>query len=509
MRESRESKRRAAARKRREVDAHTIGSHVSPIPSGRGSGATRGNPRTRHASHARSQRSSGEHLSQRRSSARALPSVDASPEPLEGSVEYARRTHAPSFAVAKQSKRRMRTVLIALIILAVTAVLALLVGQHVFFKATDANFADVDSNAGEALASSSDGSLVFLLEADLSFANHAKNDDDARAYMLVRLDDDAGTASFLSIPAKTQVVSSEGDAILLDEAKGRGGDAETIAAVAELTGIKANHFVATNAQGLSRLVDAMGGITLDIPSEIDDPNAGTIVIGAGEQTLDGAEALVYLRNANHSGGFERKAADRVAFTWLLLTKALDTQGFDFANLISEASNYVSTDMPTSELMDLANASRPLSDLSLSEAVLPTTESVIDGVTTYRLDAKAWEALKPSFAEGGSTASIDDSAIPIADISIEVRNGANIDGAGARLGRILAGFGYTVDAVGNANDGIIYPETLVVYTDPVYEGAARDIVGEISSGRTVNGGDYYASDSDIIVIIGSDWANAAT
>ena len=90
------------------------------------------------------------------------------------------------------------------------------------------------------------------------------------------------------------------------------------------------------------------------------------------------------------------------------------------------------------------------------------------------------------------------------VTVEVRNGTNTAGAAAKLGEMLAGYGYEILGVGNTDDGTIYPETLIVYTNGESEGAAKAIVAEMGSGRVVNGGDYYSSDADVIAIIGLDW-----
>ena len=91
-----------------------------------------------------------------------------------------------------------------------------------------------------------------------------------------------------------------------------------------------------------------------------------------------------------------------------------------------------------------------------------------------------------------------------NVTVEVRNGTSTAGAAAKLGEFLSGSGYEVIGVGNTDDGTIYPETLVVYTDQGSEGAAKAIVEDMGSGRVVNGGDFYSSQADVIAIIGLDW-----
>ena len=90
----------------------------------------------------------------------------------------------------------------------------------------------------------------------------------------------------------------------------------------------------------------------------------------------------------------------------------------------------------------------------------------------------------------------------------MRNGAGITGAASACKTFLESKGYSVDSAGNADDGTTYEETLIVYMDDQYENPANSIVNELGCGRVVNGGDYYTSSSNIIVIIGLDWSKTS-
>jgi len=79
---------------------------------------------------------------------------------------------------------------------------------------------------------------------------------------------------------------------------------------------------------------------------------------------------------------------------------------------------------------------------------------------------------------------------------------------AGLAKTLEGEGYQVGPVGNTGDGIIYPETLIVYKDEAMRPAARAISGEMGGGRIINGGDFYSFSTDVLVIIGRDWMPVA-
>ena len=42
------------------------------------------------------------------------------------------------------------------------------------------------------------------------------------------------------------------------------------------------------------------------------------------------------------------------------------------------------------------------------------------------------------------------------------------------------------------------------SDEAFEIAAKAIVSDLSAGRVVNGGDFYTFDTNVLVIIGTDW-----
>ncbi|MGI5165960.1 LCP family protein [Spirillospora sp. CA-253888] len=66
------------------------------------------------------------------------------------------------------------------------------------------------------------------------------------------------------------------------------------------TGVHVDHVVQIDFTGFKAMVDALGGVELDVPQAIDDPKAG-LRLKAGRQRLDGEQALGYAR-ARYSVG---------------------------------------------------------------------------------------------------------------------------------------------------------------------------------------------------------------
>jgi LCP family protein required for cell wall assembly len=79
-----------------------------------------------------------------------------------------------------------------------------------------------------------------------------------------------------------------------------GGAACTIRTFEDLTGIRVDHHIVIGFDGFARLVDAVGGVEMDLPQAMWDPNVG-LDLSAGHHLLDGTQALAYVRAREYIG----------------------------------------------------------------------------------------------------------------------------------------------------------------------------------------------------------------
>jgi LCP family protein required for cell wall assembly len=342
--------------------------------------------------------------------------------------------------------------------------------------------------------------------ADLSTSSQPQTNSD-EAYMAVRIDEAAHQLTFISVPSTISVKLSDGQNHLLSEAESVGGDAELISAISSLLGVDISHFAKTDSAGLSRLVELVGGVPVQITSEIDDSTAGTAVIQPGEVTLSPNQALTLLRASNYSDPYETQAKLRAAFTVNLAERAVAGESLSFASLISDGAEGVSTDWTSSQILSLAEVVKPADSVVLYASVVPGREVTSDdGQTTYEITSNELTSMMEAINAGDAPESADESTASVdrSAVTVEVRNGSGITGAAKRCGELLEGFGYQVSKVGNTDDGTTYKETLVIYKDEAYEVAARAIVKDMDAGRVVDGGDFYTFSTNVLVIVGTDW-----
>ena len=129
----------------------------------------------------------------------------------------------------------------------------------------------------------------------------------ADTLMLIR----AGGGSFrkLSIPRDSYAEIPGQSPEKINAAYAFGGAKLQIEAVEQFLGIQVDHVAIVNFTGFEDLIDAVGGVTINLKHKFCTEIAGgagggqggyTLRLGKGEQTLDGQQALVYARTREPS-----------------------------------------------------------------------------------------------------------------------------------------------------------------------------------------------------------------
>lgn len=162
--------------------------------------------------------------------------------------------------------------------------------------------------------------------SDVQFTEDADAPARADVLLLVRLGA-SGEASAVSVP-RDVVATGIGRPIrlaltLLD------GPQLLVDGVCGGLGVEVDRVVVIDGRGFAELVDAVGGIEVDIPAPLRDPAAGLRLDEAGLQRLDGAAALALVRSRHaetlvdgawaaqdEAGG----AVDRAAWSGLVLDR---------------------------------------------------------------------------------------------------------------------------------------------------------------------------------------------
>jgi len=89
--------------------------------------------------------------------------------------------------------------------------------------------------------------------------------------------------------------------------------------VQNVTGLYINHYMGIGFGGLVSVVNSVGGVNMCLPGPMVDPKAG-LNLKAGCQTLDGAQALGFVRTRNFAESDLQREQDQRLFLKALLSK---------------------------------------------------------------------------------------------------------------------------------------------------------------------------------------------
>jgi LCP family protein required for cell wall assembly len=170
----------------------------------------------------------------------------------------------------------------------------------------------LDPNARLALSEQSglllsQPTTILLLGTDTAQVGGRQGDRHSDSIMLVRTDPSHHKLYYLSVPRDLRVpIAGVGDA-KINAAMQAGGPALAIRTIREFTGIPINHVVVVDFADFRSLIDALGGITVDVPAPIRSnrfdcpyPSARCQTwtgwrFHKGKQKMDGRRALIYSR----------------------------------------------------------------------------------------------------------------------------------------------------------------------------------------------------------------------
>lgn len=196
--------------------------------------------------------------------------------------------------------------------------------------------------------------------------------------ILVRIDPVDNVVTMVSIPRDT-MIEIDGNMEKFNAAYSYKGAASTITEANELCGVKISHYAEVNFEKLVQLIDAVGGVEVDVPERIDDPDAGNVVIEAGPQTLDGEAALTFARSRAYADGDFTRTSNQRLLVEALITKVLETPVTDLPSVIQRAAECVTTDLSATEIVDLATRFQD-GGITMYSSMVPSTTAMVGGVS---------------------------------------------------------------------------------------------------------------------------------
>lgn len=207
--------------------------------------------------------------------------------------------------------------------------------------------------------------------------------------LLIRFNPDNEELTVLSIPRDTRTYVDGLGVTKLNEANFHGGPALAATSVSELLdNVQVDRYVRINVQGVEKLVDALGGVDVYVPQDMeyrDESQHLYIDLQEGEQHLNGEEAMQFLRfrydNKGDIGRVQRQQ---------MLMRAMQEQTLSPATLarlpqiLSVIQSHVDTNLSVEELLALVGFASQMDRSDVQMVMLPG-----DFSTTNQYELSYW------------------------------------------------------------------------------------------------------------------------
>ena len=134
--------------------------------------------------------------------------------------------------------------------------------------------------------------------------------------------------------------------------------------------VNIDYYVKINFKGLVKLVDAVGGVEVDVPQVLctdDSSRGGDICINPGRQVLNGEQALVFARNRKaFSDGDFRRAQHQQEIIMALVNKMKNIKDVSsFMSVLNTVSNSMDTNLTTKQILSFYDVAKNIIKKSLS------------------------------------------------------------------------------------------------------------------------------------------------
>ncbi len=204
--------------------------------------------------------------------------------------------------------------------------------------------------------------------------------------MLISFDPETLHATMFSIPRDTYVKMACGGNYTKINAAAWGGTKCMVKTVENFTGLTIDYYAKINFKGVIDLVDALGGITVDVPMDFCESNEDRmegpgyeICLNKGVQVLNGQQALALARHRKTLplGDFQRGQNQQLVVEGMIKQIKTIRNVNDLYKILDTISNNIDLSMTTEEILSFYNIAKSIM-LKNSDVNLNITKTFLTG-----------------------------------------------------------------------------------------------------------------------------------
>ena len=292
---------------------------------------------------------------------------------------------------------------------------------------------------------------------------------------------------------------------------------DAIDRINDLTGLKLENYVIIDTKALIKLVDAIGGVTFNVPIDMyyteDTEQNLYIDLKAGEQLIDGAKAEQLLRFRHNNDGstypssYGQQDLGRMRtqreFIMATLKQTLKVQNiFKLKQIIDVMNENVTTNMDLASLKSYVPAAVKFDANNIKTGMVPGDTEMCNRVSIYVANkTKTKELVAELFPEESedSNSQEDTDTNTRNNVKIEVLNGS---GKSSALNEVVSKFknaGYTVSKQGTTNE----TKKTTITNRTNQDSTTTEEIKELMGAGTVSKGTNN-SNVEITIVIGEDY-----
>lgn len=304
----------------------------------------------------------------------------------------------------KGKKRALRT--IALILGSLILISAGILGYMTYQISQVANATQTELDRGE--SSSMRDTLVDPVNDPISilFLGLDTRDGDLRgrtdAMILTTFNPNERSVRMLSLPRDSYVpIVGRGTNDKINHAHAFGGIDMTVDTVESYLNVPVDYVVSLNFDAFMDIIDSIGGVEVDVPMPIydrDNATYGEISIDEGLQTLNGEEALAYvrMRKQDPRGDIGRGERQRDVIEAVIRQSVNFRTITNFNTMLDSLENNLSMNLTFSQLVSMHGYATQLHDIESLE--LEGHNTLMNGISYYQIQEDSKQEVSRSLRD---------------------------------------------------------------------------------------------------------------
>ena len=270
-----------------------------------------------------------------------------------------------------------------ILILVVVFILSGMVGAF-FANALVDNKPDYNEDDKKGMLVAKDKATVMIMGVDERADDVGRSD----TLMIATLDSDKNQAALLSVPRDTRVKIKGHGFDKINAAYAYGGRKLTQETIESLLNTHINHYIKINVHGFTKIIDALGGIDIDVEKRMyyedpwDDDGGLYIDLQPGMQHMDGKTAITYVRYRDEEGDIGRIKRQQNFMKAVMDKLVSPTIIPKLPAIVSAVSDSVETDMSVSEILSFLGTLQDAKDNGLKSEMLPGKPVYIEGISYW-------------------------------------------------------------------------------------------------------------------------------